>query len=119
MSVWIKKLENWFAAVAFAEAGEHGTAGELAGLATRPARHEVSMLETFNRFAVAAAFAEENCPEIAREILDPTTRRRSFLEDVGLAGVRVWYGTASVEPRSFLEDVGLAGVRVRYATLTL
>lgn len=119
MSVWIDKLEKWFAAVAFAEAGEHGSARELAGLAPRPAGQEVGMLETLNKFAVAAAFAEENCPEVAGEILDAKARRRSFLEDVGLAGVRVWYGTAPVGPPSFLEEVGLAGVRVRYATLTL
>ncbi len=119
MSAWIKKLEDWFTAVAFAEAGEHDTARELAGLGARPAGRKIGMLETFNTFAAAAAFAEENCPEIAREILDATPRKRSFLDDVGLAGVRVWYGTAPAEPQSFLEEVGLAAVRVRYVTLRL
>ncbi len=119
MSAWIKKVEDWFAAVAFAEAGEHDTARELAGLGARPAGRKVGILETFNTFAAAAAFAEENCLEIAREILDATPRRRSFLEDVGLAGVRVWYGTVPTEPLSFLEEVGLAAVRVRYVTVSL
>ncbi len=119
MSAWIKKVEDWFAAVAFAEAGEHDTARELAGLGARPARRKIGMVETFNTFAAAAAFAEENCPEIAREILDTTPRKRSFLEDVGLAGVRVWYGTASAEPRSFIEEVGLGAARVRYVTVRL
>lgn len=119
MSVWIKKLENWFAAAAFAEAGEHDTARELAGLAARPARRKVGTLGTLDRFAVVASFAEENCPEIAQEILDGAARRPSFLEDVGIVGVRVWYGRVPAEPRSFLEEVGLAGVRVRYATLRL
>ncbi len=119
MSAWIKRLEDWFTAVAFAEAGEHDTARKLAGLGARPAGRKITVLETFNTFATAAAFAEENCLEIAREILDATPRRRSFLEDVGLVGVRVWYGTASAEPRLFLEEVGLAAVRVRYVTVRL
>ena len=118
MNFGSNKVENWFAAVAFAEAGERETAIGMAG-GQVPVKRRVGIWGTLNRYFAAAAFAEENCPGPALEILGAASRRKSFLETAGLQGVRVWYGRISAEPVSFLEEVGLAGVRVRYAKVTL
>lgn len=118
MSFGSSKMEDWFAAAAFAEAGEHETAIRMAG-GRLPAKRRAGIWETLSRYFAAAALAEENCPGPALEILGGGSKRNSFLETAGLQGIRVWYGTISDEPVSFLADVGLAGVRVRYATVTL
>ncbi len=118
MSFGSNKIENWFAAVAFAEAGEHETAIRMAG-GQAPLKKRAGMWETLSRYFAAAAFAEENCPEAALEIIGASKRRNSFLETVGLKGVKVWYGSLPAESVSFLEEVGLAGIRVRYARITL
>ncbi len=118
MSFGSDEMENWFAAVAFAEAGEHETAIRMAG-GQATVKKRAWIWETLSRYFTAAAFAEENCPETALDILGGSTKRNSFLETVGLQGVRVWYGRLSTEPASFLDEVGLAGVRVRYARVTL
>lgn len=118
MSFGSNKMENWFAAVAFAEAGEHVMAIRMAG-GQAPAKRRAGIWETLSRYFAAAAFAEENCPGTALEILGGGAKRNSFLETVGLQGVRVWYGRLSAEPASFLAEVGLAGVRVRHARVTL
>jgi len=118
MNLGSNKVENWFAAVAFAEAGEHETAIEMVG-GQAPVKKRVGIWETLSRHFAAAAFAEENCPETALEIIGASAKRNSFLETVGLKGVKVWYGSLASEPVSFLEEVGLAGVRVRYARMTL
>jgi hypothetical protein len=118
MSFGSNKMENWFAAVAFAEAGEHQTAIGIAG-GRFAAKRRAGIWETLNRYFAAAAFAEENCSESALEILSGASNRKSFLKIAGLQGARVWYGRLSAEPASFLEEVGLAGVRVRYAKVTL
>ena len=118
MNFGSNKMENWFAAVAFAEAGEHETAIKMAG-GQAPVKKRAGIWETLSRYFAAAAFAEENCPETALEIIGGSTKRNSFLETVGLKGVKVWYGSFPAEPVSFLEEVGLAGVRVRYARITL
>jgi hypothetical protein len=112
------KWEDWFAAVAFAEAGEHDTAVRMAG-GQAPAQRRAGIWETLSSYFAAAAFAEENCPGPALEFLDGGSKKNSFLETLGLQGVKVRYGRLSVEPASFLEEVGLTGVRVRYAIVTL
>ncbi len=117
MSFGSKKMENWFAAVAFAEAGEHDTAIKMAG-GHASMKKRVGIWETLSNFFAAAAFAEENCPETALQILGGA-KRNSFLETVGLKGVKVWYGSLPAGPPSFLEELGLAGIRVRYASVRL
>jgi hypothetical protein len=112
------KMGNWFAAVAFAEAGEHTTAIEMTG-GQAPVKKRAGIWETLRAYFAAAAFAEENCPETALEIISGSAKRSSFLETVGLKGVKVWYGSLPAEPASFLEEVGLAGISVRYARITL
>ena len=118
MSFGSNKMENCFAAVAFAEAGEHETAIRMAG-GQAPIKRRAGIWETLSRYFAAAAFAEEDCPDTALEILSGSAKRKSFLETVGLKGIKVWYGSLPAESDSFLEAVGLAGVRVRYARVTL
>lgn len=95
-------FEDTFAAVAFAEAGEHATAMKMAGIvpAYKKVRNFVRFLE--QNFA-AIGFAEAGCPEEAARIADlPAARRRqrdsldTFLETVGLGSVRVCYGFATI-----------------------
>ncbi|MEW6530586.1 MAG: hypothetical protein AB1473_07105 [Thermodesulfobacteriota bacterium] len=119
MTSWLRKLEYWFAAVAFAEAGERETALALVGLKPREARQRVGLMETLNRTFAAAAFAEADCHEAAREILEPAPREESFLAKVGLKGIRVYYGVAPVAEPSFLEVVGLVGAPARLGVVRL
>jgi hypothetical protein len=111
------KMESWFAAAAFAEAGEHDTAIRMVG-GHAPVKKRVAVWETLSKYFAAAAFAEENCPEVALQIIGGA-KRNSFLETVGLKGAKVWYGSLPAGPVSFLEELGISGVRVRYATITL
>jgi hypothetical protein len=115
---WKDKIESWFAAVAFAEEGEHETARQIAARPIPEVGEVPRILPSFSTTFAAAAFAEENCPEMALEILYGTRRRNSFLDAVGLAGVRVRYALAPAEP-SFAEVVGLAGARFRVVTMQL
>jgi hypothetical protein len=117
MTFGSRKMEDCFAAVAFAEAGEHETAIQMIGGHTTM-KERAGIWETLSKYFAAAAFAEENCPEAALQIIGGA-KRNSFLETVGLKGVKVWYGSLPAGPVSFLEELGLAGVRVRYATITL
>jgi transposase len=114
---WRQKLESWFAAAAFAEEGEYATAVEIASTPVPQVREEAAAVLPFLTKAFAAvSFAEENCHEIASEMLYGTVRSNSFLETVGLAKARVWYATAGIE-ESFAEAVGLGGVRLRVLTI--
>ena len=113
MSSWAKKLEKWFSAVAFAEAGEHKVALEMVGFPAKP-RESAAFLPTLNTTFAAAAFAEANCHDMAQEILDRDAKKGSFAEAMGLKGVRIWYGFAPVPQESFLEVVGLKSVRLRF-----
>jgi hypothetical protein len=113
---WIEKLRMHFAAAAFAEEGEHEAAAQMAGLPASKAAQSVGLLHGFATTFAAAAFAEENCPEIAREILSGGVQKKSFLELVGLKGVRVYYGTAPFR-ESFAEAIGLAGVPFKVMTV--
>lgn len=119
MSSWAKRLENWFAAVAFAEAGEHKTALEMVGMAPSKARQPVSILQSLNTTFAAAAFAEANCHDMAKEILGAESKGKSFAEVIGLKGVRVWYGLVPATHESFLEAVGLKGVHLRLGTVPI
>ena len=89
----LRKLEDSFAAQAFAEAGEQETAMQMAGVREMRA----SVADVF----AAVAFAEAGCEAEAREILGfapvrlmPTPKVCGFLESVGLSGVHVAYGLA-------------------------
>ncbi|MBI4965481.1 MAG: IS630 family transposase [Desulfomonile tiedjei] len=115
---WKEKFESWFAAVAFAEEGEHETARQIAGTPIPETREVPKILPSLTTTFAAAAFAEENCHEMALEMLAGTRRRNSFLEAVGLKGVRVRYVVAPAEP-SFAEAVGLAGVKFRMVAFQL
>lgn len=119
MSSWAKRLENWFSAVAFAEAGEHKTALEMVGLAPIEAKQPVSVLQNLNTTFAAAAFAEANCHDIAKEILDADAKKDSFAEVVGLKGIRIWYGHVPATQGSFLEAVGLKGACLRFGTVSI
>ncbi|MEW6350934.1 MAG: helix-turn-helix domain-containing protein [Thermodesulfobacteriota bacterium] len=114
---WKERLESWFAAAAFAEAGEHDTALRMAETPI-PAGEPVEILPSLSTVFAAAAFAEENCHEMALQIRAGMRPRISFLDRVGLTGVRIWSGIASLEP-SFAETVGLAGARYRVVTVRL
>lgn len=89
----LKGLEDSFAALAFAEAGEAETAMQMAGVQDCGA----SVSDVY----AAAAFAEAGCFAEAREMLGgppkrlaPTRQVCGFLESVGLSGVHVAYGLA-------------------------
>jgi hypothetical protein len=115
---WKEWLESMFAAAAFAEEGEHQTALRIANSPMPESKTAAKILSSLTTTFAAAAFAEENCHEIASEILHASPARASFLEKVGLRGVRVWYGTARYE-ESFVEAVGLVGVRLKLVTVRL
>ena len=113
-----EKLESWFTATAFAEAGEHKTAMEIASAPIPQPRESEAPLSSLSLTFAAAAFAEENCHAMAAEILVGKRVSNSFLQTIGLTGVRVWSGWASAE-QSFAEAVGLVGVRFRVVSIRL
>jgi len=89
----LKRLEDTFAGLAFAEADETETAMQMAGV-----RNEANSVEDI--FA-AAAFAEVGCHAEALQVLGRTPKRLApsrqvcgFLESVGLGGAHVAYGLA-------------------------
>jgi len=89
----LKRLEDTFAAQAFAEAGERQTAMYMAEVK--------ETLASVSDVYAAVAFAEAGCAAEARDImgfrparLAPTPKVCGFLESVGLSGVRVAYGLA-------------------------
>lgn len=89
----LKTLEDTFAALAFADAGERQEAMQMAGVKEMT----VSISDVF----AAVAFAEAGCQDEARDLLGmrpvrlmPTPKVCGFLESVGLSGVRVAYGLA-------------------------
>ncbi len=121
MNTWKKRMEAWFSAVAFAEAGEHQTALELVNTtpAMAPATENAGVIQALNTYFAAAAFAEADCANMAMEMVAGGKRKRSFLEDIGLQGVNVRYGLVPLAQDSFLENVGLGNVCVRYMTVTI
>jgi hypothetical protein len=119
MSALTEKLNKWFAAITFAEAGEHDTAMALVGMEPRPATKTVSALDKWNATFAAAAFAEANCPEMALELLQGKKNKTSFAASIGLKGVRVWNAVVSMEEESFIHAVGLSGARLRLVTIRI
>ncbi len=113
---WKEKFEAWFSAAAFAEEGEHTVAMALAGIKPQP-KAAMNPKPSFSTIFASAAFAEGNCHDMALELLGEK-RRRSFIEVVGLQGVRVWQGSAQLQ-NSFAESVGLAGVKHRLVTISI
>lgn len=101
-----KTFEKTFAAVAFAEAGEHETAMKMAGI-TATAKTVFDKLIAFvDKYMSAASYAEEGCFEEAKEILGTQQKpnscgRRDSLEDflncVGLGKANVRFGLATVD----------------------
>ncbi len=89
----LKRIEDTFAGLAFAEAGEREEAMRMAGVTESAA----SVADVY----AAVAFAEVGCFDEARELMGTTPKRLApppqacgFLESVGLTGVRVAYGLA-------------------------
>jgi len=89
----LKRLEDTFAGMAFAEADETETAMQMAGVKDCGA--------SVSDMYAAAAFAEANCHDMALEMLGCAPKRLAppaqvcgFLESVGLGGVHVAYGLA-------------------------
>ena len=89
----LKTLEDTFAALAFADAGERQEAMQMAGVKEMT----VSVSDAF----AAVAFAEAGCADEARELMGmrpvrlvPPPKVRGFLDSVGLSGVHVAYGLA-------------------------
>lgn len=119
MSSLFRKLENWFAAIAFAEEGEHNTALAMVGLKTHEATQTVGVIERLNTAFAAAAFAEADCHDMAKEILDPADAKGSFIKTVGLKGIRIWHGFAPAADESFFQVVGLVGVPSRIGVVSL
>ncbi|MBI5238433.1 MAG: hypothetical protein HY887_08445, partial [Deltaproteobacteria bacterium] len=83
MSALTEKLNKWFAAIAFAEEGEHDTAMALVGMEPRATTKTVSAMDTWNATFAAAAFAEANCPEMALELLQGKKNKTSFAASIG------------------------------------
>jgi hypothetical protein len=114
MTSWKEKMAAWFAAVAFAEAGERETALDLVGLGPSAQNRSAGVMQTLNDSFAAVAFAEADCQETAIEILASGKKGQHFLDRVGLRGVRVRYGFVPVVDDFFLDAVGLTSVPVRY-----
>lgn len=102
MNKWIKNIQDIFAAVAFAEAGEHDAAMEIAGIKPERKDWAKEFEKLLEKTFLAATFAEANCHNIAMEYVDQIATRTknksftSFLENVGLNNVRVCYVMARV-----------------------
>ncbi len=96
MEAWFEKMRKVFAATAFAEMDERRSALEIGEIEPRTAKQPGVGLD---RVFAAAAFAEEGCPEHARELLGKRSPRNprsleSFLDTVGLRNAPVCYGLA-------------------------
>ena len=88
-------------------------------LKTHEATQTVGVIERLNTAFAAAAFAEADCHDMAKEILDPADAKGSFLKTVGLKGIRIWYGFAPAGDESFFQAVGLVGVPIRMGMVCL
>jgi len=96
MKAFLKKIENYCMAIAFAEENQPEIAKELFGLCQRTPWCNIRSL--FSDTMVAVAYAENNCPEYAREIIESSSNQISnvslitFLETVGLKNRNLNYG---------------------------
>ena len=96
MATLRETLERRLAAVAFADAADHGEAMRMAGVTATPAC--AGRLEDV--FA-AVAFAGADCRDAAQEMMGcvrPARRviHNSFLDNVGLGDVAVCYGVVPI-----------------------
>lgn len=119
MKSWKERIGAWFAAVAFAEAGEQETALSLVGFERTAKERNVGVMQMLNDSFAAVAFAEADCQETAVEILASGKTGRGFLDTVGLRGVRVRFGFMPLGDDSFLDAVGLTSVAVKYMTVRI
>lgn len=91
------RFQSFFAAAAFAEAGEYHTAVQIS--TDYAPKKRTSVLSAFTRIFAAAAFAEEGLHEEARRIggleerAAPAPSLASFLDSVGLSDAQVHYVT--------------------------
>ena len=106
----INRIEKDFAAVAFAEQGEHETALRFLGHKKTTALNSQSIskwFETiskwFEKMTTAITFAEAGCPEMVAEFIDTNNNCQikknsldSFMNSVGLKGVNFNYRVVSV-----------------------
>jgi len=92
----ISMTENIFMAAAFAEAGEWETARQMI-----PETQADATLNVFEKTYMAAAFAEAGLPDEALRITGQGRRKQlrtgSFLNNVGLKGVRATYAVLATE----------------------
>ncbi len=103
---WKKKIEDTYAAAAFAEAGEPETAISMAGVSDAALTALRKVARFLEMHMTAISFAEVGCLDTAREILDREAPKRirirrgddlaTFLETVGLKNIRICYGLASI-----------------------
>ena len=97
-----KTMEDTFAAAAFAEAGEHDTAMEMAGIQGAARTVWEKVMRVFDVHMGATCFAEAGCHDTAREMLNVKESRQErpsldeFLDSVGLQRTQVRFGLASV-----------------------
>ena len=107
MASWKDKMDNIFMAITYAEANDHESARKLINAKSSTPLAKLSLLQKIEKIMTAITFAEGNCHDYAREVMNPGTaekfvpsiepeKKPSFNEVVGLAGIRIWYGTAEV-----------------------
>jgi hypothetical protein len=92
----IKKFQEIMSAATFAEAGEWDTAMEM--IPETPLSRQPSWL---SKIFMAVTFAESGMHSEALYFLEPAgTEKRNFnariMEELGLKGVRLLYGTVSI-----------------------
>ena len=96
MKNFIQKFQDTMISATFAEAGEWDAAREMAP------EHHLSRKPTWlNKVFMAITFAESGMREEALSFLEPAgTGNRGFnsasLNDIGLKGVQLAYGTVSI-----------------------
>ena len=102
MSAILDKIRNVFAAVGFAEAGEHQTALQMIGETAAPG--------AISNLLAAITFAEANCHDTAQEFMNVTPGLRrikfasrprvtldDFAEAVGLSGINFKFGVVQAQ----------------------
>lgn len=91
------KFSSWMNAVTFAEAGEFETARQMMPVTQKAG----NTLTWFDKVFMSVTFAEAGLQEEAIDIMKvkpvETSGAADFLETIGLKGVRITYGTMSVE----------------------
>jgi len=96
MKKFIHKFQNTMISATFAEAGEWDSAREMA-----PETHLSRQPSWLNKVFMAITFAESGMRDEALNFLEPArTGNRGFnsatLNDIGLKGIQLAYGTVSI-----------------------